>query len=155
MKLSLVILQTFLFINIISSFSLFSRSRKNLSMLTMKQKELTVDEWLESQDKKFFAKMQSDGNFVVYSAKGANGRQQDHATWASNTNGKGSAPFRFAMQEDGNLVLYDSTGRPLWASNTDKKGNGPYRTIMQNDGNLVLYDRDNKATWATGTNGKK
>jgi hypothetical protein len=155
MKPSSAILQILLLIKIISNFNLISDSKKSLSTLTMKQKELTNNQWLLSQDSVYFAKMQSDGNFVVYSAKGRNGRAEDHPIWASNTNGKGTGPYRLAMQDDGNLVVYDSSGKPTWASNTDKKGTGPYRLVMQKDGNLVLYDSKNSPTWATGTDGKK
>ena len=120
----------------------------------MKQKELSQGQSIESKNKKYFAKMQDDGNFVVYSSSSQNGKGKDNPTWASNTNGKGSGPFRCEMQTDGNLVVYDSNNSPTWASNTNGKGKGPYRTIMQDDGNLVLYDEDNKPLWATNTMGR-
>lgn len=55
-----------------------------------------------------FVIFQSDGNLVTYGG----GR----AIWASNTAGKGGA--RFAVQNDGNLVIYTSAGKAVWASNT-------------------------------------
>jgi hypothetical protein len=60
------------------------------------------------------------------------------------------------MQQDGNLVIYDSTiGKPIWASNTNGKGSGgPYKIIMQRDANLVIYDRTGKAIWASNSGGK-
>jgi hypothetical protein len=51
------------------------------------------------------AKMQGDGNFVVYTAS-------NQPIWASNTNGKANSFVR--MQDDGNLVIYTAS----WASNT-------------------------------------
>jgi Peptidase family M23 len=54
--------------------------------------------------------LQSDGNLVLYGG----GR----ALWATNTSGNPGAFF--AIQADGNLVIYRSDGRQaLWASNTD------------------------------------
>jgi hypothetical protein len=91
--------------------------------------------------------MQDDGNLVVYNAAGK-------AVWASNTNGKGTGPYRAVMQTDGNYVVYDSTNKALWASGTYGKGTPPYFVIMQDDCNLVVYDKNSKATWATGTYGK-
>ncbi|MCC6862739.1 MAG: hypothetical protein IT158_29460 [Bryobacterales bacterium] len=41
------------------------------------------------------------------------------ALWASGLRG-GTAPFRLEMQDDGNLVLYDSTHLPVWASGTQR-----------------------------------
>ena len=55
----------------------------------------------------------------------------------------------FAMQGDGNLVLYHD-GAPLWATNT---GGGGAQLVMQGDGNLVVY-AGGQATWSSRTNGR-
>jgi hypothetical protein len=52
------------------------------------------------------------------------------------------------MQDDGNLVEYDSAGA-LWASDTD--GVSDDYVIMQSDGNLVIYAGSGAAVWASGT----
>jgi hypothetical protein len=54
-----------------------------------------------------FASMQSDGNFVLYTA-GAS------AKWATNTNGYGSSAF-LSLQDDANLVVYYNTNVPVWS----------------------------------------
>ena len=54
------------------------------------------------------AVLQSDGNFVVYSASNA-------VLWASNTAGNPGATL--AVQDDGNVVLYEN-GQALWATKT-------------------------------------
>jgi hypothetical protein len=85
---------------------------------------------------------QADGNLVLYSS--------GKAVWASGTDGK---PVSFmALQEDGNLVIYDHSLKPLWASGTD--GQGRSRLFMQDDGNLVLYNSINQPTWNSGTSGR-
>lgn len=53
------------------------------------------------------ARMQTDGNFVVY------GGQQ---VWSTGTAGNPGAYLE--VQNDGNLVVYAKDRRPLWASNT-------------------------------------
>jgi peptidoglycan hydrolase-like protein with peptidoglycan-binding domain len=58
--------------------------------------------------------------------------------------------FEFAMQGDGNLVLYKQ-GSPKWASGTNGKGGD--RVIMQEDGNLVIYKSNGQPVWASNTNG--
>jgi len=98
-----------------------------------------------------FAKMQTDGNFVVYSAQTKNGAGQDNAIWASNTVGLGYAPRRVVLQVDGNLVLYDTYNNVYWSSGTSGQGVAPYRMTMQDDGNFVLQDSNNKVLWASGT----
>jgi hypothetical protein len=60
--------------------------------------------------------------------------------------------FMFAVQDDGNLVVYQDGGEPLWASDTC--GIDARELIMQEDGNLVLYANDGSAAWASGTDGR-
>ncbi|MGH7193513.1 MAG: hypothetical protein ACREJM_08270, partial [Candidatus Saccharimonadales bacterium] len=56
----------------------------------------------------------------------------------------------FAMQTDGNVVLYVD-GKHYWSSGTH--GHLISRLIMQGDGNLVLYGKDGIANWSSGTAG--
>jgi hypothetical protein len=147
MKFVIYLIYFILLFNVITSASLMTSEQKGDT--------LNQDERLKSNNGKYFAAMQSDGNFVVYSARGKNGRNKDKPIWASNTQRKGNAPFRLVMQNDGNLVLYDSSNSPKWNSNTYKKGNPPFNVIMQDDGNLVLYDKSNSPKWASNTNGRQ
>ncbi len=54
------------------------------------------------------------------------------------------------MQMDGNLVLYDHSGRDTWNSETDGEGPG-CKLVCQDDGNLVIYNRKGEAIWETDT----
>ncbi len=116
---------------------------------------LNENERLDSSSQKYFAILQGDGNFVIYSTGSTNGRGKDHRIWSTNTMGKGTTPRKVVMQKDGNLVLYDATNSPKWASNTNGRGAQPYNLIMQDDGNLVIYAQGNKPVWASNTMGKK
>jgi len=110
---------------------------------------LTQGNYLASPNNSYFAVMQSDGNFVLYTSRDW---RPVNAVWASNTYGRGIGPYRVTMQDDGNLVVYDSRNTALWASNTYRKGANPHRLIMQSDRNLVIYDGNNSPTWASNTN---
>jgi hypothetical protein len=57
--------------------------------------------------------------------------------------------FRFAMQTDGNLVLYAPWGA-IWASGTN--GRTVTTAVMQGDGNLVLYN-GTQPVWHSQTHG--
>lgn len=83
------------------------------------------------------ARMQSDGNFVLYGPSGP--------LWATYTHG--SASSRLVMQSDGNLVAYDGP-TVLWASGTSGTNS---RLVMQTDGNLVIYNSAGAAVWSTYT----
>ncbi|MFE5137021.1 protein kinase [Streptomyces fagopyri] len=54
------------------------------------------------------------------------------------------------MQTDGNLVLYDESGKARWASRTQGAGN---TAVFQEDGNLVVYSAQAKPLWASNTQG--
>ena len=64
-----------------------------------------------------------------------------------------SADLRYslAVQNDGNLVVYDTQGRALWSSRT--YGNPGASLRMQSDGNLVLYATSGRALWSSRTYG--
>ncbi|MEU4196961.1 hypothetical protein AB0E69_34025 [Kribbella sp. NPDC026611] len=101
--------------------------------------------------------MQRDGNLVVIS-----GRTR---IWASNT--AGSTNARLAVQNDSNLVLYNSRSKPVWTrsmvlgtlgvNRALKPGqalfstNRIYRMMMQTDGNLVLVKNGTTPLWHTAT----
>ncbi len=116
--------------------------------------------------------VQNDGNAVLYD-------NSNRPLWASNTvvpaqptrptqgdrllPGQGlmsggslksaDGRYRFIMQADGNLVLYNVYNQPLWASNTQGHSN-IWDVILQTDGNLVVYNSQNHPLWASNTNGK-
>ena len=99
---------------------------------------LDADSLLRSDDGAYRAVMQADGNFVVYGPTGAvwwtgtsgidssfeiseNGVAQVVAgngavTWRETPTAGAVGPFRFVMQNDGNLVEYDGQGRAVWHS---------------------------------------
>ena len=58
--------------------------------------------------------------------------------------------WKYIAQNDGNFVIYNSSGRAVWASNTDV-GYG-LTAKMQADGNFVIYNGAT-ALWSTGTAG--
>ena len=92
-----------------------------------------------------------------------------------------SGKFTLIYQNDGNLVLYKNTNKPIWATMTNGKssnlltfqtdGNlviynynnpiwgaqchnkGGRYIILQDDGNLVVYTADNRPIWASDTGG--
>ncbi len=58
-----------------------------------------------------------------------------------------------AMQGDGNLVIYDTTGKAVWNSGTGDPTNQGASLFMQGDGNLVIYRPNGQAIWSSGTGG--
>lgn len=86
------------------------------------------------------AVMQGDGNFVVY--------RGNTALWNTHTWNNPNA--QFLLQTDGNMVVYDFSGRAKWSSRTNNKG--AWRLYMQGDCNLVLYSFNfSTAVWQSNT----
>ena len=64
--------------------------------------------------------------------------------------------YQLILQNDGNLVLYNSAGTAVWDTATN--GEGVVQAIMQSDGNFVLYNTlvnttSANAKWSSGTSG--
>ncbi|WP_175778426.1 protease pro-enzyme activation domain-containing protein [Burkholderia anthina] len=63
-----------------------------------------------------------------------------------------SKNHELVMQNDGNLVLYNTTrGTAVWNSGTF--GNAGAYAAFQTDGNFVVYGASGRALWASSTNG--
>lgn len=97
--------------------------------------------------------MQTDGNLVMYLFKEQPPSEAGwkNAVWASHTQTTDGSTFQHSciMQQDGNLVIYDTAGNPVWATGTNDNP-GAYAKV-QDDGNFVIYDSGNSPLWYTGT----
>jgi hypothetical protein len=89
----------------------------------------------------FDAVMQNDGNFIIY-------RINRGSIWSTQTP-RGRSNYRFTLQSDGNVVLYQGRGIPTWDSRT--AGSSGSKLILQPDGNLVLYNQALEPVWASGS----
>lgn len=89
-----------------------------------------------SDNGKYYAVMQSDGNFVMYRTDGV----VRFATYQFGS--------FLAMQTDGNLVEYNSASQPLWWTSTAGYP-GAFMNV-QDDGNLVVYSAGSTPLWNIG-----
>ena len=94
-----------------------------------------VDGW------RFSFVMQTDGNLVLY--------EFSAPRWRSGTEGHPGA--RLEVQQDGNLVIYDTAGRARWSSGTF--GRTDAAATLQSDGNFVIYANNGSgpAVWDAGS----
>jgi endonuclease YncB( thermonuclease family) len=58
--------------------------------------------------------------------------------------------YKFVFQNDGNVVLYNPSSRPVWATGTEHTDADLF--AVQPDGNVVLYAKS-RPIWATNTDG--
>ncbi|KAJ3295139.1 hypothetical protein HDU76_006884, partial [Blyttiomyces sp. JEL0837] len=72
--------------------------------------------------------------------------------WQTGTSNKGTAPYSLIMQDDGNLVIYDTKHAAIWASNTYAPGvNENHCVMLKNDRSLVMYDSLCNVVWSQST----
>ncbi|KAJ3310136.1 hypothetical protein HDU76_003439, partial [Blyttiomyces sp. JEL0837] len=88
--------------------------------------------------------LQTDGNLIL--------TDNGIAIWQSGTSNKGTAPYSLIMQDDGNLVIYDTKHAAIWASNTYAPGvNENHCVMLKNDRSLVMYDSLCNVVWSQAT----
>lgn len=109
---------------------------------------LYQEDFLRSTNEAYYALMQRDGNFVVYTSPDFS---PVNAQWSSNSTEKGQPPYRLVLQDNGNLIIFDANNVKTWSTRTAEVGERPYHLIMQIDRNLVLYDCNQRAIWASNT----
>jgi len=146
-------LTIFMLLCLLGNFYVSSANLNNSSSDRVKQSSLTKGKPMTSKNGKYWAIIQNDGNFAIYSSKSINKKGFDNVIWSTKL-GKISGETRLVMRADGNLVLLDKNNKEIWSTNTAKKGKAPYSVIMQNDGNLVLYSSEGKKLWESNTAGK-
>jgi hypothetical protein len=96
------------------------------------------NQYILSEDGRYAAILQNDGNFVVYGP---------NYNWVWQLYSAGQSITRLTLQQDGNLVLFNSSSQAYWHSHTWWAG--PSSLTIQNDGNLVLSNA-NGVTWSSG-----
>src|SRR5918993_5681408 len=108
---------------------------------------LSVNQELRSNNGLYVLIRQGDGNLVLYEGVRTPPLK---AVWSTNTWNlpPERRPNRAAMQQDGNFVLYSTTGAE-WASGTWTFPGS--RLVLQDDRNLVIYDPNNTARWASNS----
>lgn len=76
------------------------------------------------------------------------GQHYSPTIWWAGTGGFVRAGCHFAVQHNGNLVLYTHRGKVLWDAGTQRTGTAN-RLAMQDDGNLVLRTAAGKIVWSS------
>ncbi|KAM0200474.1 hypothetical protein ACHAQI_011675 [Fusarium lateritium] len=101
---------------------------------------LLTNNSLFSEDGSVELRMQEDGKLAVYHGEHCAWQSSDEQDWDMHG---------VLMQEDGNLVIYNTPGKDLATWNTGTYGEGDNSTtlVVQNDGNVVLYNAGEVHIW--------
>jgi hypothetical protein len=99
---------------------------------------------LVSPNKKYAFVMQNDNKAVIYGPQGA-------MWWTSTPSsflGRSRTAKSIRMEDNGNLVLYDTSDQAMWkCCDYDGGYTAPYTITMRDDGNLIITDRNNNTRW--------
>ena len=74
--------------------------------------------------------------------------------WSStklNNAGSTKHPFRLVLQDDNNLVIYDSVSVYVWASSTNNPSYVGCYLQLRDDGNLVIVQKSGSIVWQSNT----
>jgi murein DD-endopeptidase MepM/ murein hydrolase activator NlpD len=98
---------------------------------------------ITSLNGKYFAMMQTDGNFVIYQS------DTQKALWHTNTYGGNYTSYRAMMQTDGNFVVYgikNGAMTALWNAGTHVYGSGTYRLELGDD-SVLRVKKNGNTVW--------
>jgi hypothetical protein len=76
------------------------------------------------------------------------GEEIEKEDWVWSNNGE----YYLKVDDDGDLCLYDYTGRELWSAGCENTDGD--HCVMEHDGNLVLYGKNGNAIWSSNTAGR-
>lgn len=112
--------------------------------------ELTIlpGEAIYSNDRRWYLIYQKhDGNLVLY----PNTEEDEGKNWLWGADRQVNNPGKVVMQNDGNLVIYNSKGEEYWSSGTGGLNNPPYRLTVENNRNVYIVDRNGEYIWQSDT----
>lgn len=98
---------------------------------------ITNDEYIQSPNGRYFAIMQSDGNFCVYK-----GSPQDNqgGIWCCNSVSHPAMTYFAIMQADGNFCVYaQNVEGCIWACNSVSYPQIPYFATVLDNGQFCVY----------------
>jgi diadenosine tetraphosphatase ApaH/serine/threonine PP2A family protein phosphatase len=99
---------------------------------------LVAGQVMYSDEGRYLATLQHDGNFVVY-----RNAMPLRPIWSTNTTGRGAVTAD--MQGDGNFVLYDRGRHPIWSAGS----NGPNRAFTINELGQAVVVTPGQVHWST------
>jgi hypothetical protein len=105
---------------------------------------LKQGEYLVSNNKRFFAALQPDGNFCIYDGASP-ASPHGGAKWCTLRQSAGAGPFFAVQQNDGNFCVYrgtqpgDSKGGVFCVFNVPQAGQPYYYAVLQDDANFAIH----------------
>lgn len=101
-----------------------------------------------SKSKNYFAVVETTGDFSIYVSSHF---CKENRIWSTNCKDKSNLPNQLGIQNDGNVVLYNTKNEPCWATDTFGKNKGETTLFLDDDGNLILFDAHLNQLWESGT----
>jgi len=112
---------------------------------------LLADQYLTSNNKSYFAILQSDGHLCVYN--GPSPSSARGGRWCDGGQVSTGVPHYMQLKNTGLLVIYEGTpaspGKQLWSSGREG-AIGTYTLIMQDDSYLCIKFSNGTTIWCAG-----
>lgn len=130
---------------------LIDTTRNLLSALHQKEFVISQNSLYLSENGKYYLVVNPDGRMKIFSEFKRNGFPFFKNIWTSPNSPSDNQPHLLAIEQSGDLCLYDNSSNIIWRAENNIKGEGPFRLVMQNDGDLVLFGKDNSSIWKSNT----
>lgn len=110
---------------------------------------LREDEHLSSDNKKYFVKLEKNGELILFEEL-KNGEAKQKEIWRSKTGGKKKGKFSLYLEREGNLLLRQKLNdewKTIWETETGGMGFQPYEFKVTDYGQICILDGHYEEIW--------
>lgn len=109
---------------------------------------LKVDQVLMSENKKYFVKLEKNGDLVLYK-KSESDEKKNEVKWTSKSGGKKKDNYTLFLETEGSLQIRKNS-KPIWSAYPQRMPFQPFEVKVTDYGMLCIFNGHYEDVWCNG-----
>ena len=109
---------------------------------------LKVDQVLMSENKKYFVKLEKNGELVLYK-KSESDEKKNEVKWTSKSGGKKKDNYTLFLETEGSLQIRKNS-KPIWSAYPQRMPFQPFEVKVTDYGMLCIFNGHYEDVWCNG-----